>query len=197
MIATIARRVGNVAGWVLVAALVYLAWPAQLGGHLSLVVVSGHSMDGTYRSGDLLMAWPHADYNTGEIIVYKIPKGEPASGLRVVHRVIEKKAGHFTTQGDNRTTPDFWRPTVDDVVGHPFFRVRAGGLALKWLLSPLALAVLCGICVFWFVIGDDDEAEDDEESSDGEESTAGEESAEGDPAATDEDALEAEPALHR
>jgi signal peptidase len=197
MIATIARRVGNVAGWVLVAALVYLAWPAQLGGHLSLVVVSGHSMDGTYRTGDLLMAWPHADYNVGEIIVYKIPKGEPASGLRVVHRVIEKKAGHFTTQGDNRTTPDFWRPTVDDVVGHPFFRVRAGGLALKWLLSPLALAVLCGICVFWFVIGDDDEAEDDEESSDGEESTAGEESAEGDPAATDEDALEAEPALHR
>jgi signal peptidase I len=195
VIATIARRVGNVAGWVLVAALVYLAWPAQLGGHLSLVVVSGHSMDGTYRTGDLLMAWPHADYNTGEIIVYKIPKGEPASGLRVVHRVIEKKAGHFTTQGDNRTTPDFWRPTVNDVVGHPFFRVRAGGLALKWLLSPLALAVLCGVCVFWFVIGDDDEAEDEAEND--EESTDDEESAEGDDPAADEDALEAEPALHR
>ena len=195
MIATIARRVGNVAGWVLVAALVYLAWPAQLGGHLSLVVVSGHSMDGTYRTGALLMAWAHADYNTGEIIVYKIPKGEPASGLRVVHRVIEKKAGHFTTQGDNRTTPDFWRPTVNDVVGHPFFRVRAGGLALKWLLSPLALAVLCGVCVFWFVIGDDDEAEDEAEND--EESTDSEESAEGDAAAADEDALEAEPALHR
>lgn len=195
MIATIARRVGNVAGWVLVAALVYLAWPAQLGGHLSLVVVSGHSMDGTYRTGDLLMAWPHADYNTGEIIVYKIPKGEPASGLRVVHRVIEKKAGHFTTQGDNRTTPDFWRPTVNDVVGHPFFRVRAGGLALKWLLSPLALAVLCGVCVFWFVIGDDDEAEDEAENV--EESTDDEESADGDAPAADEDALEAEPALHR
>lgn len=195
MIATIARRVGNVAGWVLVAALVYLAWPAQLGGHLSLVVVSGHSMDGTYRTGDLLMAWPHADYNTGEIIVYKIPKGEPASGLRVVHRVIEKKAGHFTTQGDNRTTPDFWRPTVNDVVGHPFFRVRAGGLALKWLLSPLALAVLCGVCVFWFVIGDDDEADDEAENV--EESTDDEESADGDAPAADEDALEAKPALHR
>jgi signal peptidase len=195
VIATIARRVGNVAGWLLVVALVYLAWPAQLGGHLSLVVVSGHSMDGTYRTGDLLMAWPHADYNTGEIIVYKIPKGEPASGLRVVHRVIEKKAGHFTTQGDNRTTPDFWRPTVNDVVGHPFFRVRAGGLALKWLLSPLALAVLCGVCVFWFVIGDDDEADDEAENV--EESTDDEESADGDAPAADEDALEPEPALHR
>jgi signal peptidase I len=195
VIAKTCRRVGNAAGWVLVAALVYLAWPAQLGGHLSLVVVSGHSMDGTYRTGDLLMAWPHADYNTGEIIVYKIPKGEPASGLRVVHRVIEKKAGHFTTQGDNRTTPDFWRPTVNDVVGHPFFRVRAGGLALKWLLSPLALAVLCGVCVFWFVIGDDDEADDEAENV--EESTDDEESADGDAPAADEDALEPEPALHR
>jgi signal peptidase len=195
MMAKTGRRVGNAAGWVLVAALVYLAWPAQLGGHLSLVVVSGHSMDGTYRTGDLLMAWPHADYNTGEIIVYKIPKGEPASGLRVVHRVIEKKAGHFTTQGDNRTTPDFWRPTTNDVVGHPFFRVRAGGLALKWLLSPLALAVLCGVCVFWFVIGDDDEAED--ASSDHEEPSDGEDSAEGDAPAAGEDALEAEPVLHR
>jgi signal peptidase len=191
MIGNAGRRVGNAAGWVLVAALVYLAWPAQLGGHLSLVVVSGHSMDGTYRSGDLLLAWPHDDYNVGEIIVYKIPKGEPASGLRVVHRVIEKKAGHFTSQGDNRTTPDSWRPTMHDVVGHPFFRVRAGGLALKWLLSPLALAVLCGVCVFWFVIGDDDEAEHDEESSDGEGS------AEGAAAVVDEDAREPEPVLPR
>jgi signal peptidase len=196
MMGNAGRRVGNAAGWVLVAALVYLAWPAQLGGHLSLVVVSGHSMDGTYRTGDLLMAWPHADYNTGEIIVYKIPKGEPASGLRVVHRVIEKKAGHFTTQGDNRTTPDFWRPTVHDVVGHPFFRVRAGGLALKWLLSPFALAVVCGVCVFWFVIGDDDEAGNDEAGND-EESSDDEGSAEDDAAAVDEDALEPEPVLAR
>src|SRR5471032_1111728 len=120
MIASVPRRVFSAAGWVLVAVLVFLAWPAQLGGHLSMVVVSGHSMDGTYRSGDLLLAWPHADYSVGEIVIYKIPKGEPASGLRVVHRIIAKKSGHFTTQGDNRTSSDFWRPTVHDVVGHPF-----------------------------------------------------------------------------
>jgi signal peptidase I len=186
------RRVRGAAGWVLVAVLVFLAWPAQLGGHLSLVVVSGHSMDGTYRSGDLLLAWPHADYNIGDIVIYKIPKGEPASGLRVVHRVIAKKAGHFTTQGDNRTSPDFWRPTVHDVVGHPFLRIRAGGLALKWLLSPIALALVCGVCVYCAVVGKDDEAEADKDEADKDEADKDDEAedTEDDCGSDDEDALE-------
>jgi signal peptidase len=162
--ASVRRQVRGVLGWLLVAIVIYLAWPAQLGGNLSLVVVSGHSMDGTYRTGDLLLAWPATDYAVGHVIVYKIPKGEPASGLRVVHRVIEKKAGHFTTQGDNRTSPDFWRPTTHDIVGQPFFRVRAGGLALKWLLSPIALALVCGVCVYWAVVGTEDKGEQDDDA---------------------------------
>jgi hypothetical protein len=63
-------------------------------------------------------------------------------------------------------------------VGQPFLRVRAGGLALRWLLSPIALALLCGVCVYWAVVGKDDvaaenaaedgeaEADDDVGSSD-------------------------------
>jgi len=184
MISETLRRLRGAAGWLLVVVVVFLAWPAQLGGHLSLVVVSGHSMDGTYRSGDLLFAWPHTDYNTGEIVIYKIPKGEPASGLRVVHRIIAKKAGHFTTQGDNRTSADFWRPTVHDVVGHPFLRVRAGGLVLKWLLSPIALAVLCGVCVYLAVVGKDDEADDAEQGD------ADNDEAEGDEVTDQQDARE-------
>ena len=196
--AGLTRPVFRLAGWAMVAVLVYLAWPAQLGGHLSLVVVSGHSMDGTYRSGDLLMAWPHADYNVGEIVVYKVPDGEPASGLRVVHRIIEKKDGHFTSQGDNRTTPDFWRPTVDNVVGHPFLRIRAGGVALKWLLSPIALALVCGVCVYWAVVGKNDEAEHDEDDAEDDESAANETEATDDANEfVDEDAREPEPALSR
>jgi signal peptidase I len=188
--AEVRRRVRSVLGWLLVAIVIYLAWPAQLGGNLSLVVVSGHSMDGTYRSGDLLMAWPHADYNTGEIVIYKIPKGEPASGLRVVHRVIEKKAGHFTTQGDNRTSPDFWRPTVHDVVGHPFLRIRAGGLALKWLLSPIALALVVGVCVYWVVVSKDDEDKDDDDKDDDDKDENDEDEAWDHAGSGDEDARE-------
>jgi signal peptidase I len=160
--ATVGRQLRSAAGWVLVAVIVFLAWPAQLGGHLSLVVVSGHSMDGTYRSGDLLLTWPHTDYDVGDIVVYKVPKGEPASGLRVVHRIIDKHDGQFTSQGDNRDTPDFWRPTVNDAVGQPFLRVRAGGLVMKWLLSPIALALLCAGCVYLTVLGKDKDSDEGE-----------------------------------
>jgi signal peptidase I len=182
--ADVRRRVRNVAGWLLVGIVVFLGWPAQLGGNLSLVVVSGHSMDGTYRTGDLLLAWPDTDYHVGEIVVYQIPKGEPGAGFRVVHRVIEKDSGHFTTQGDNRDTSDMWHPTAHDVVGHPFFRIRAGGLALKWLLSPIALALVVGVCVYWAVVSkDDDDEEDDVHDEDGD-------AEDGDSGSHDEDALE-------
>ena len=196
--AGLARRVFSLAGWALVAVLVYLAWPAQLGGHLSLVVVSGHSMDGTYRSGDLLMVWPHADYNVGEIVVYKVPKGEPASGLRVVHRIIEKKDGHFTSQGDNRTTPDFWRPTVGRRRRSPVLPDPGRRAGLKWLLSPIALALVCGVCVYLAIVGKNDEAEHDEDDAEDDESAANETEATDDANEfVDEDAREPEPALSR
>jgi hypothetical protein len=95
-------------------------------------------------------------------------------------------------------TPDFWRPTVNDVVGHPFFRIRAGGLALKWLLSPIALALVCGVCVYWAVVGKDDqadEAEDSDEDGDAEDTESGD--SDGDNEAVDEDAREPEPILTR
>jgi signal peptidase I len=154
------RRARNVGLWALVATVVFLAWPAQLGGHLSLVVVSGHSMDGTYRSGDLLLTWPHTAYDTGDVVVYRVPDGEAASGLRVVHRVIANDDGHFTTQGDNRDTPDIWTPTADNVDGRPFLRLPAGGIALKWLFSPIALALVSAVCIYLVVVGKDDEAKD-------------------------------------
>ena len=180
MTADVRRQVRNVASWLLVGIVVFLAWPSQLGGNLSLVVVSGHSMDGTYRTGDLLLAWPDPDYHVGEIVVYQIPKGEPGAGFRVVHRIIKKENGHFTTQGDNRDTSDMWHPTVHDVVGHPFLRIRAGGLALKWLLSPIALALVVGVCVYWVVVSKDDEDKDDDDKDENDEDEAWDHAGSGD-----------------
>ena len=118
-------------------------------------------MDGTYRSSDLLLVWPHSDYKTGDIVVYEIPKGEAAFGpaRRAPHHETSEQ-GHFTTQGDNRPSSDIWRPTVQDVVGKPFLRLPAGGLVLKWLLSPIALALLCAVCVYFAVAGKDAKAEE-------------------------------------
>jgi signal peptidase len=150
-------RLRSAATWFLLLCVVYLAWPAQLGGSLGLVVVSGHSMDGTYRSGDLLVTWPHDTYRTGDVVVYRVPDHEVGHGLRVVHRIIASDDGHYTTQGDNRDTADIWHPTVADVEGRPVLRVPAGGVVMRWLLSPLALALTSGLCVYLLIVGTDDE----------------------------------------
>jgi signal peptidase I len=141
------------AGWLLVVAVVVLAWPVQLGGRFGLVVVSGHSMDGTYRTGDLLMTWRHSAYDVGDIAVYRIPDAGPAHGLRVVHRIVGHTDGGFLMRGDNRTSNDIWHPSRHDVVGSPVLRLPGGGLALRWLFNPLALAMLCAGCVFLLVSG--------------------------------------------
>lgn len=145
------RRAGSVAGWLLLVAFVAAIWPVQLGGRAGLVVVSGHSMDGTYRTGDLLATWRHSSYDVGDVAVYRVPGNGVGHGLRVVHRIIGRTDGGFVMQGDNRTTPDQWHPTTHDVVGRPFARVPAGGLILSWALNPLMLAFACGVCVFLLV----------------------------------------------
>jgi signal peptidase len=149
-------RAASLVGWVIVLAVVVLAWPVQLHGHFGLVVVSGHSMDGTYRTGDLLVTWRQTAYDVGDVAVYRVPGTGVGHGMRVVHRIVGRADGGFVMQGDNRTTTDIWHPTPRDVVGQPVARLPAGGLVLRWLFNPLALALLCGVCVFLVVAKSDE-----------------------------------------
>ncbi|MDQ1621547.1 MAG: hypothetical protein QOE19_4116, partial [Actinomycetota bacterium] len=65
------------------------------------------------------------------------------------------------TQGDNRDTPDIWSLTAADMDGSPTFRIPAGGLALRWLLSPFALALVSAVCIYFVVVGKGSEAGED------------------------------------
>jgi signal peptidase len=150
------RRVASVGGWLVVLAVVAVLWPVQLHGHLGLTLVSGHSMDGTYRTGDLLLTWRQPTYDVRDIVVYRVPGNGLGHGMHVVHRIVGHADGGYLMQGDNKTTPDQWLPTDGDVVGRPFARIAGGGVALRWLLNPLALALLCGICVFLLIASPDD-----------------------------------------
>lgn len=151
------RRVaGSCAGWAAVVAVVALLWPVQLHGYLGVTVVSGHSMDGTYRTGDLLLTWREPTYDVRDIVVYRIPGNGVGHGMHVVHRIIGHAEGGYLMRGDNRTTPDQWHPTDRDVVGRSFARIAGGGVVLRWLFHPLALALLCGVCVYLLVAKPDE-----------------------------------------
>ena len=89
----------------------------------------------------------------GDIIAYSVSDDPQVDGLRVIHRVIGGNASEgYQTQGDNRETPDPWRPVPADILGRKVFRLPKLGIVLQALKTPLAfaiLAVLWGAVLFW------------------------------------------------
>ncbi|HVS85825.1 MAG TPA: signal peptidase I [Gaiellaceae bacterium] len=135
-------------------ALVVVLWaaylrPQALGGSAGYVLVSGRSMWPHYHTGDLVLVERKSSYHVGQVIAYRVPKGDPMAGAQVIHRIIGGDAVHgFLVQGDNRTAPDVWRPTPQDIVGAKALRIPNALLVLRWLRSPLLLGLLAGCFVF-------------------------------------------------
>ena len=153
---------------VIVAGTLYL-WPAPLGGQTRAVVVSGHSMEPTYDLGDLVIVRERPTSEIGDTVVFEVPDGETGEGLLVIHRVVEvDDEGFFITQGDNRTTPDRWQLTEENIVGQPLAHLPHGGKLFQFLQQIWVIILLIGIVVVMVLwpSGDDDEHDgehDDEE----------------------------------
>jgi signal peptidase I len=148
-----AKRVINALGMLLTVAAVVL-WalflrPASLGGPASYVLVSGKSMLPRYHTGDLVLVERQSSYRIGEVIAYRVPKGDAMAGAQVIHRIIGGNATQgFIVQGDNRTAPDVWRPKATDIVGAKALRMPNAVFVLQFLRSPLLLGLFAACFVF-------------------------------------------------
>jgi signal peptidase I len=149
-----AFEVARTAAGIALVALTCLFWahflrPTSLGGSAAYVLVSGQSMEPRYHTGDLVLVRRHASYHVGEVIAYRVPKGDPMAGAQVIHRIIggDGRRG-FLVQGDNRTQPDIWRPRTGDIVGAKALRIPNAIVVLQYLRSPIFLALLAACFVF-------------------------------------------------
>lgn len=143
--------------------------PQSLGGSAGYVLVSGHSMNPLYHTGDMILVRRHSSYKIGDIIAYKVPKGDPMAGAQVIHRIIGGNATHgFVVQGDNRTAPDVWRPKQGDIVGSATLQIPQAVVVLQYLRSPVLLGLLAASFVFVYFLtsGTKDEEETKEEDAD-------------------------------
>ena len=142
--------------------------PQAFGGSAAYVLVSGKSMLPRYHTGDLVLVEKQATYHVGELIAYRVPKGDAMAGAQVIHRIVGGDAQHgFVVQGDNRTAPDIWRPKPSDIVGAKALRIPNAVLILQFLRSPLLLALLAACFVFVRVlVPGGDEAEIVEQDDD-------------------------------
>jgi signal peptidase len=120
------------------------------------------------HTGDLVLVEHQSSYHVGEVVAYRVPKGQVGAGYVVIHRIV---GGNGTTgwtmKGDNRTAPDLWHPTDRNVIGSKLLRVPDAWLALRFLHTPLFLGLLAGFAVFFWVAlsGSGDPDPDGEESA--------------------------------
>lgn len=157
-------------GWGLVLVAVILLWPAQWGGLSGITVVSGHSMEPTYRTGDLVVTWRSPAYEIGDIVSYTVPADQPGAGGHVIHRIsaIADAGGSpvYTTTGDNNPAADQWALSSSDITGAAVLHVPGLGRLLRPALLPYVAAALIGaiVTVLLWRSQDDGEAESADEA---------------------------------
>jgi signal peptidase len=128
-----------VVGWLV------LLRPVSLGGSASYATVSGKSMEPRLHTGDLVIAHAQSSYAVGEVVLFRIPAGQPGEGSLIVHRIIGGDAtSGFIVQGDNKDAPDPWRPKGSDIIGRSWLELPGSGNALLTLRRPIVLASVLG-----------------------------------------------------
>lgn len=143
------RFIGALLTIALIGVLVALNWPQALGGRGSWVIVSGTSMEPTFHTGDMVVAWKTDDYQVGDLIVYTMGGNR---GL-VIHRIIEgNPVDGWITLGDNKPRPDPWVVPQGNIIGEEVFSVPQLGTAFAYIRTPAFLAAAAGIFVFWAIV---------------------------------------------
>lgn len=129
--------------------------PVPLGGSTTFLWVSGTSMQPTLRSGDLVALRRADHYDVGQIVAYRVPKGDPGAGSLVIHRIVGGDPAHgFVMRGDNRDHVDDWRPALEDVAGGLWFSIPSAGGYLAHLHDPVVLAPMAaGVTVALILLG--------------------------------------------
>nr|WP_281362241.1 signal peptidase I [Cellulomonas humilata] len=154
------RRVRDVFFWVAVAACAWLLWPSSVGGCTTLIIVSGHSMEPTYATGDLVVA-RCGEPAVGDVVVYR--PTELGGDARIIHRVIGGDATGWQIQGDNNDWVDPFAPTNDEVIGVAAIHIPKVGLVASAIASPWIWASLIVLAIALLVWPRDEDDEDDEE----------------------------------
>jgi signal peptidase I len=121
-------RPANIVFAVVLVAVVSVWWVALrptafLGGPATFITVKGTSMLPTLKTGDFVLAEAQPTYRVGDLVVYRMPKGQIGAGDDLIHRIVAGNATTgFTLKGDSNPAPDPWIVPRSD-------RPREGGPA--------------------------------------------------------------------
>lgn len=147
--------------WLAVIAAAVIWWltlaPTQLGGPVTLAVVSGTSMQPALQDGDLVIAYRQSDYALGDTVIY-----DKLGGI-VIHEIYAEvsdaakpvgssTAPEFKTRGINNKYADSWRVYASDIRGRMVLVVPKAGAALVALTSNPLFASIAATGLAAFVL---------------------------------------------
>jgi signal peptidase len=140
--------VAVVSGW-----WVTLRPTAFLGGPATFITVKGTSMLPTLKTGDFVLAEAQPTYRVGDLVVYRVPKGQIGAGDDLIHRIVAGNATTgFTLKGDDNPAPDPWIVPRSDVLGKEALTVPGLGNSLLVIRSPLFAGLVAALIAIWLVI---------------------------------------------
>lgn len=152
------RRPGNIAFFgvlivVLTAWWVELRPTTLLGGPATFITVRGISMLPTLKTGDFVLAEAQPSYHPGDLVVYRVPKGQIGAGDDLIHRIVAGNARvGFTLKGDNNPAPDPWTVPRSDILGKEAVVLPGFGSTLLVLRSPLFAGLAAALIAMWVVL---------------------------------------------
>jgi signal peptidase I len=117
--------------------------PISLGGPVSLIWVSGTSMEPTLHTGDLSIMYERRSYDPGDLVAFEIPEGGT-----VIHRVIRETNDGYQFRGDNRNRDDPWTLDGEAIRGRQLFHIPQAARIMTFLGRPLSLGGLMAVLVF-------------------------------------------------
>jgi len=142
-----------------IATCLWFGLPQSLGGRADWVMVSGTSMLPRFHTGDLVLVEHRSSYHVGQVVAYRVPKGQVGAGHVVIHRIIGGNGTKgWTMKGDNRTARDLWYPTNHDVIGAKTLRIPDAWFVLRVFHMPVLLALFAAFgAFFWIAFGAEEE----------------------------------------
>lgn len=125
-------------------AVMWMAWPADLGGQTTYVVTHGTSMEPSFHTGDLAVVRPADHYRVGDIAAYH----SQVLHTVVMHRIVAIHHGRYTFQGDNNGWLDPETPSRNQLIGTVRLHIPRAG---RWL-DAAASAPALGAAAFLLAI---------------------------------------------
>ncbi|MDQ1575816.1 MAG: signal peptidase [Microbacteriaceae bacterium] len=112
-----------------------------------MTVVSGHSMEPKYHTGDLIVARCGTP-KVGDIVIYQPPGLE--SRTLIIHRIVsETTDGHFVMKGDNNSWNDPWSITNANILGIAQLQLPSVGSLLRAPLVWASLLLIASALLIW------------------------------------------------